>query len=83
MQECLANVHRHSGGSTAVVRIANTPNQLRVEVQDDGKGIPPEKQSEMGCAGKNGVGMRGMREGLRQFGGQLEISSTRGLLTQL
>jgi signal transduction histidine kinase len=79
VQECLTNVHRHSGSSTAVVRIANTANQLRVEVQDNGKGIPPEKQSEMGRAGKTGVGMRGMRERLRQFGGQLEVSSSPGL----
>jgi signal transduction histidine kinase len=79
VQECLTNVHRHSGGSTAVVRIANTENLLRVEVQDNGKGISPEKQAEMGCAGKTGVGMRGMRERLRQFGGQLELNSSPGL----
>ena len=79
VQECLTNVHRHSGSPTAAVRIANTGNQLRVEVQDNGKGIPSEKQSEMGCAGKTGVGMRGMRERLRQFGGQLEVNSAPGL----
>jgi signal transduction histidine kinase len=79
VQECLTNVHRHSGSSTAVVRMVKTANELRVEVQDNGKGIPPKKQSEMGCAGKTGVGMRGMRERLRQFGGQLEIASAPGL----
>jgi signal transduction histidine kinase len=79
VQECLTNVHRHSGSPWAVVRIANTANQLRVEVQDKGKGIPSEKLSEMGCAGKTGVGMRGMRERLRQFGGQLEVHSIPGL----
>jgi signal transduction histidine kinase len=79
VQECLTNVHRHSGSSTAVVRIANTTGQLRVEVQDNGKGVPPEKQSQIRSPGKTGVGMRGMRERLRQFGGQLEVNSAPGL----
>ena len=78
VQECLTNVHRHSGSPTAAVRIANVANQLRVEVQDAGKGVPPEKQSEMICAGRTGVGMSGMRERLRQFGGELEVNSVPG-----
>src|SRR3984893_10548348 len=78
VQECLTNVHRHSGSAAAAVRVINVANQLRVEVQDAGKGIPPEKQSAMAGAGKTGVGMRGMRERLRQFGGHLEVISTPG-----
>jgi signal transduction histidine kinase len=78
VQECLTNVHRHSGSPSAAVRIANVANQLRVEVRDAGKGIPQDKQSEMACAGRTGVGMRGMRERLRQFGGHLEVISTPG-----
>jgi signal transduction histidine kinase len=78
VQECLTNVHRHSGSPTAAVRIASVANELRVEVQDNGKGIPAEKQSEMACAGRTGVGMSGMRERLRQFGGQLEVNSADG-----
>jgi len=77
VQECLTNVHRHSGGSTAVVRIANTANQHASKCKTTERGFLQEKQSEVGCAGKTGVGMRGTRERLRQFGGQLEISSTR------
>ena len=78
VQECLTNVHRHSGSSSAAVRITKTANQLRVEVQDAGKGIPSQKQSEIACRGKTGVGMSGMRERLRQFGGQLEVTSIPG-----
>jgi signal transduction histidine kinase len=77
VQECLTNVHRHSGSASAAVRVANVADQLRVEVQDAGKGIPPEKQSAM-AGGQTGVGMRGMRERLRQFGGHLEVISTPG-----
>jgi signal transduction histidine kinase len=78
VQECLTNVHRHSGSSSAAVRITKVANQLRVEVQDAGKGIPSEKQSEIAGRGKPGVGMSGMRERLRQFGGQLEVTSVPG-----
>ena len=78
VQECLTNVHRHSGSPTVAIRIANVANQLRVEVEDAGKGISPQKQSEMNSAGRTGVGMSGMRERLRQFGGELEVSSAPG-----
>jgi len=78
VQECLTNVHRHSGSPTVAIRIANVANQLRVEVEDAGKGISPQKQSEMIFAGKAGVGMSGMRERLRQFGGELEVNSAPG-----
>ena len=37
--------------------------------------IPAEKQNEMACAGPPGVGIRGMRERLRQLGGTLEVNS--------
>jgi signal transduction histidine kinase len=75
VQECLTNVHRHSGSSTAAVRIEQSENELRIEVQDEGKGIPIEKQSAIAASGKAGVGMSGMRERVRQFGGRLEIRS--------
>jgi signal transduction histidine kinase len=75
VQECLTNIHRHSGSSIATIRIAASDNQVRVEVEDRGKGIPQEKQSEMASTGIPGVGIRGMRERLRQLGGSLEIHS--------
>jgi signal transduction histidine kinase len=79
VQECLTNVHRHSNSPSALVRISMRDSQLRVEVEDSGKGIPPEKQSEMTrCAGSTSVGMAGMRERVRLFGGQLEVSSSPG-----
>jgi len=75
VQECLTNIHRHSGSSTARIRIAAFDNEIHVEVEDRGKGISPEKQLEMASAGTPGVGIRGMRERLRQLGGSLEIES--------
>jgi signal transduction histidine kinase len=75
VQECLINIHRHSESQTAVVRLVTSDGDVRVEVEDRGKGIPPERQSEMNSSGVAGVGIRGMRERLRQLGGSLDIRS--------
>ena len=61
VQECLTNVHRHSGSRTAAVRITNVSNELRVEVEDAGKGIPSGMQEGMCDNGRPGIGMSGMR----------------------
>ena len=42
VQECLTNIHRHSGGTSAVIRVHEEDHRVVVEVQDQGKGIPPE-----------------------------------------
>jgi len=75
VQECLTNIHRHSESPTATIRIAASERDVRVEVEDRGKGIPPERQFEMASIGIPGVGIRGMRERLRQLGGSLDIHS--------
>jgi len=70
VQECLTNIHRHAGCSTAEIRITQDEARLRVEIEDAGKGISPEKEP--------GVGLRGMRERLRRLGGTLQIHSSSG-----
>jgi signal transduction histidine kinase len=75
VQECLTNIHRHSESPTARIRIAVLNHDVQIEVEDRGKGIPPEKQTEMASTGTPGVGIRGMRERLRQLGGSLDIHS--------
>jgi signal transduction histidine kinase len=75
VQESLTNVHRHSGSPVAKIRITRSADEVRVEVEDQGKGIPVEKQSELLSLGTPGVGIRGMRERLRQLGGTLKITS--------
>lgn len=75
VQECLTNIHRHSGSDTAAIRIQRKGSRLVVQVQDTGKGIPKEKQRELTATGRSGVGFGGMRERVRQLGGILEIKS--------
>jgi two-component system NarL family sensor kinase len=75
VQECLTNIHRHSGSKSAVIHIARDANTVALDVQDAGKGIPPEKLSAIQSQG-SGVGIRGMRERVRHFGGEMQINST-------
>ncbi len=75
VQECLTNIHRHSGSPTAAIRISRPDSHLRVEVRDEGKGISAKMREQMESGGTVGVGIRGMRERVGQLGGSLEISS--------
>ena len=54
-----------------------------VEVQDEGKGMPADKLAAAGASGAAGVGLRSMRERVKGFGGELEITSDgRGTLVR-
>jgi signal transduction histidine kinase len=75
VQECLTNIHRHSGGNSAAIRVREEDRRVLIEVQDQGKGIPVEKQVELSSSGRTGVGFRGMRERLWHLGGSLEVRS--------
>jgi PAS domain S-box-containing protein len=72
VQECLTNIHRHSGSPSASIRIRRQGDELLVQIKDSGKGIPKEKQRELTASG---LGFGGMRERLRQLGGNLEVQS--------
>jgi signal transduction histidine kinase len=75
VQECLTNIHRHSESPLARIRLRHRDHEVLVEIADKGKGIPPEKKQQLASTGAPGVGIRGMRERLRQLGGTLEINS--------
>lgn len=71
VQECLTNIHRHSGSPTASININREDDTVRVEVADEGKGLNVDNSS--GMKSRVGVGLRGMQERVRQLGGTLEI----------
>jgi PAS domain S-box-containing protein len=75
VQECLTNIHRHSGSKTAVIRVSRTGETVRTEVRDQGKGISPERLLEIQSQG-SGVGIRGIRERIRHFHGEMKIESS-------
>src|SRR5437588_699931 len=79
VQECLINIHRHSGSATASIRLLHSDGQIVLEVEDEGRGISAEGLSDIASGATLGVGLRGMRERIKDFGGELEIlSSGRG-----
>jgi two-component system, NarL family, sensor kinase len=75
IQECLTNIHRHSGSKTASIRVVrDNDGELILEVRDEGRGMSVERLSEIQSSG-SGVGIRGMRERVLQFSGRISIES--------
>ena len=74
VQECLTNIHRHSGSKTANIRIARERGQVVVEIQDHGQGMSAQRLAEIQSV-RSGVGILGMRERLSQFKGEMRIES--------
>jgi PAS domain S-box-containing protein len=71
MQEALRNVGRHSGSRTAIVRIFRNTADVALEVSDQGCGTDLD-------AGSKGIGIRAMRERMRNLGGRLDVVSGSG-----
>ena len=70
LQECLTNVHRHSGAQKADVSLTNSRNDVILTVRDHGDGLSAEilhSLKSIGTAG--GVGLAGMIERIREIGG--------------
>jgi PAS domain S-box-containing protein len=78
LQESLTNVHRHSGSSTATVRLDSNGQTVVLQVIDEGKGTQTKNLEGRAddCVGAFGVGLRGMSERMQQLKGKLEFSST-------
>jgi PAS domain S-box-containing protein len=74
VQECLTNIHRHSGSKIALIRIEREENTIHITVEDRGKGMSPERLVAIQSQG-TGVGIRGMRERVRHLRGDLVIES--------
>jgi PAS domain S-box-containing protein len=76
VQEGLTNIMRHSGSETAVIRLEKTETQLILHIEDNGRGWPENAGVDKQREGVGfGVGIPGMRERLRQYGGSLEMRS--------
>jgi signal transduction histidine kinase len=76
IQECLTNIHRHSGSKTALVELQSDRDVLRLDVRDMGCGMefgPDGKSDEKSANLKAGVGLRGMQERVRLLGGSIDF----------
>src|ERR1051326_350884 len=82
VQESLTNVHRHAASTSAEINLICGPDNIAISVRDFGKGI-----SEQGLFNiRNritGVGLAGMRERVRPYGGQVTIDSKEGIGTTI
>jgi PAS domain S-box-containing protein len=74
VQECLTNIHRHSGSTTASVSVDHSSGRTRVEIADAGSGIPHFDATKK-APKRVGMGIHGMQERVRQLQGQIEIRS--------
>ncbi len=76
VQECLTNVHRHSGSTQAKIILRQEAGNLILEVADEGRGISTGGDGHQGAGRERvGVGIAGIRERMRELGGRLEIES--------
>ena len=76
VQESLTNVIRHAEATTVWIRSAIHSSDLEVFVEDNGKGINPQKVSFAQHGHGGGVGIAGMDQRLRQLGGKLRVTPT-------
>jgi signal transduction histidine kinase len=74
-QEGLSNILRHSGSLNAVVRLERQADQVTLEIEDFGRGMPATAAASSGT-GEAGFGILGMQERLRKIGGRLEVRSS-------
>lgn len=74
VQECLTNIHRHSGSKTASIRLSRNRETVSLEVKDHGNGIDADTLARI--RGQHaGVGTTGMWERVHHLRGSLEIEA--------
>lgn len=75
VQEALTNTRKHAGQARARVRVTYHPDEVAVEVCDDGAGAPPPTARP---AAGTGYGLIGMHERVALQGGTLEAAARDG-----
>ena len=77
LQEGLTNAHRHSASLNVEVKFQRFPDMATLEIQDFGKGLPQAVMDRFQRTGTgSGVGLAGIRERVKELGGDFTISST-------
>ncbi len=71
VQEALTNVARHSGAAAFSVTAAVEGDQMRVVIEDDGRGFDPDADTSR-------HGLAGIRERVALLGGRLHVDSSPG-----
>lgn len=71
IQEALTNVFRHSGARKTWITLTQRDGEVVVKIRDDGKGVG-DGIVEL-RPGSTGVGIGGMSERAKEFGGHLQV----------
>ncbi|HEX6267171.1 MAG TPA: PAS domain-containing sensor histidine kinase [Burkholderiales bacterium] len=69
LQESLTNIARHAGARHAWISLAAEDGRIRLEIEDDGRGIAAED-----VAKRRSLGLKGMRERFSYLGGAFEVA---------
>ena len=72
-QEAVRNTLRHAGAKRLTVQVRSVDDRLSLVVADDGIGFVPRTGS-----GGAGIGLRSLRDLIKEAGGRLEVRSTPG-----
>jgi two-component system, NarL family, sensor kinase len=75
VQESIANVLRHSSGTAITVVLSHAGREVKLEINDNGRGMSAEELVQLESAASLGVGIAGMRERVRQLDGTFKITS--------
>ncbi|MCW2847402.1 MAG: hypothetical protein JWR90_1376 [Marmoricola sp.] len=84
-QEAVRNAVRHGSPDRVTVRLASTGSGVRLTVQDDGVGFDAGSAHDPGHDPGDHLGLRAMRDLVREAGGTLHVDSAagKGTLVQL
>lgn len=76
IQESIANAVRHSGTKQIHIRLVRDAQEVQVEIQDFGRGLPVQPTlGDTKFLHRSGVGLAAMRERLTLVGGLLNVES--------
>ena len=73
-QEAIHNALQHADASEIAIRLTQYPDQLRMTITDDGRGIPDSTDLHRFVA-EGHFGLAGMRERASMIGGTLDVQS--------
>jgi signal transduction histidine kinase len=73
VQEALTNVVRHANASAVKISLAKVTRAVRVQIEDNGRGMTPDES-----ASPTSIGLLGMRERAELVGGTLAIVARPG-----
>lgn len=75
VQEGLTNIHRHSGSDRARISLEHIGKNLKLRIEDYGRGMDVSMLNSANGNRATGVGIAGMRERARELGGSMYIES--------